>query len=201
MRRENLQMQITETMAQARSAIDELGLCEAAFQRIQLALVRLAAAPGLIDLSSMSEVHGSGVGASVLASEGPEGLTLVFARFPEEPPTPVHDHNTWGIICVVEGYDMYTQWERMDDGRDPETARLRIKYSKVLGPGDLLYYPGPPDDIHSQHGNNGTVFELVLFGRNAMLIPRHYFDLETGKVTLAMPQLRSISKHKDAYSE
>jgi hypothetical protein len=76
----------------------------------------------------------------------------------------------------------------MDDGRDPDTARVRIKYSKVLGTGDSFYYSGPPDDIHSQHGHKGAVFELVLFGRNAMQITRHYFDTQTGKVTLAMPQ-------------
>ncbi len=188
MTRENLQTQITETMASARRVITELGMCEMAVRRIQSVLAELAQAPGLMDFSSMSEVHGSGVGASVLASEGLEGLTLVLARFPEEPPTPVHDHDTWGIIYVIEGYDMYTHWERIDDGGDPDRAELRIKYTKILGPGDALYYSGPPGDIHSQHGHKGPVFELVMFGKNAMQIPRHYFDVQTGKVTVAKPQ-------------
>lgn len=188
MKREILQMQISETMVLARNAINEFGVCESAFRRIQSALGKLAQAPGLLDFSSMREVHGSGVSASVLASEGSEGLTLVFASFPEKPPTPIHDHNTWGIIYVVEGYDMYTHFERVDDERDPDKAQLRIAYTKVLGPGDSLHYFGPPEDIHCQHGFNGTVCELVLFGRNAMEIPRHYFDIQTGKVTIAKPQ-------------
>lgn len=188
MTRENLTMMIKETMALARSALDEFGVSETAIQRIQIALGKLAQAPGLKEYARMSEVHSSGVGAAVLASEGIEGLTLVFARFPKEPATPIHDHQTWGVIYVVEGYDMYTHWDRLDDGREPNMARLRIKYTKVLGPGDSLYYSGPPDDIHSQHGHNGEVFELVMFGRNAMRIPRHYFDSLTGNVTLAMPQ-------------
>lgn len=188
MKREILQTQIIETMTLARATIDELGMGDTAINRIQAAMGKLAQAPGLINFASLSEVHGSGVGASVLASDGPDSLTLVFARFPEEPPTPVHDHNTWGIIYVIDGYDMYTHWERVDDGHDPDKAELRIKYSKVLGPGDSVYYTGPPNDIHSQHGHNGAVFELVLFGRNAMQIPRHYFDTQTGKITLALPQ-------------
>ncbi len=45
-----------------------------------------------------------------------------------------------------------------------------------------------PHDIYSQQGHCETTWELVLFGRDAMHTTRHYFDTETGQVTVAHPQ-------------
>ena len=94
---------ITETLKQARRAIDQHGVSEAAMRDIQAALHRLAQIPGLKDHATLQELHRSGAAATVLASEGRDGLTLVYARFPPEAPTPVHDHSTWGVAYVVAG--------------------------------------------------------------------------------------------------
>lgn len=100
---QDTQAAITHTMAEARRALDEEGLTELALQRIQQTLRELAKAPGLVEQVGLRELHGSAAAATVLASEGSEGLTLVLARFPAEAPTPVHDHNSWGIACVIAG--------------------------------------------------------------------------------------------------
>lgn len=185
---DSVQTLITETIAEARRAIDEHGVTETAMRRIQTALHKLAQTPGLRDHGSLQELHHSGAAATVLATEGPEGLTLIFARFPPDAPTPVHDHSTWGVAYVIEGHDRYVHWQRVDEGRDPQQAQLRVQYEKALGPGDSVYWFDPPGDIHSQQGQNETAWELVLFGKNAMQATRHYFDAATGHVTVAKPQ-------------
>ena len=126
--------------------------------------------------------------AVVPASEGDDGLTLILARFTSAAPTPIHDHGTWAVAHVLEGQDYYIQWERLDDRGDPERAELRVKYEKVLGPGDSVYWYGPPHDIHSQQGKDGPAWELVLAGNNILRATRHYFDLDTGRVTEKKPQ-------------
>jgi predicted metal-dependent enzyme (double-stranded beta helix superfamily) len=183
-----IQTLIAQTMAEARRAIEQHGLTGPAMRRIQAVLRQLAQAPGLKDYASLRELHRSGAAATVLASDGPEDLTLVYARFSPESPTPVHDHGTWGIAYVVEGHDRYVAWERLDDGSKSERAQLRVQYEKVLGPGDSVYWLDPPADIHSQQGQGETAWELVLFGKNAMAATRHYFDPATGHVTAAKPQ-------------
>jgi predicted metal-dependent enzyme (double-stranded beta helix superfamily) len=183
-----VQVAITATMEEARRAIDEHGVTETAMRRIQTALHKLAQTPGLHDQASLRELHRSGAAAAKLASEGPDGLTLVFARFPPDAPTPIHDHGTWGIAYVIEGHDRYIHWMRLDDGGRPEQAQLRVQYEKALGPGDSVYWFDPPGDIHSQQGQNETAWELVLFGKNALQATRHYFDTATGHVTEAKPQ-------------
>src|SRR4029077_18773984 len=113
----NMNIKITETMAEARQIVNEHGISEASMHQIQAALGRLAKVPGLIARADVRELHhGGGGAATVLATEGEEGLTLMLARFKPDAPTPVHDHGTWGVAYVVDGRDYYTEWERVDNG-------------------------------------------------------------------------------------
>ena len=95
---DEVQEAINETMAEARRAVDELGVTDAAMKRIQAALGQLAQAPGLKDRPDLSGLHGSTTTkAVVLASEGDDGLTLILVRFTAAAPTPIHDHGTWAV--------------------------------------------------------------------------------------------------------
>lgn len=109
------------------------------------------------------------------------GLTLVRARFGPEAMTPIHNHGSWGIVGVYRGEDRYQIWRRLDDGTVPGRARIELVDELILGPGDVVIVPNPPQDLHAQQGyGGGAVDELVLFGKNAMALPRLYFDPETG---------------------
>lgn len=156
-------------------------------QQIQAALQRLAEVPGLRSHSEPREVHGGGVASAVLGSESRSGLTLILARFTPGMSTPVHDHGTWAVAYVLEGQDRYTQWERLDEGGDPGRAELRVKYERVLEPGDAVYWFSPPHDIHSQEALGGPTWELILFGKNPLQGTLHYFDPPTGRVTTMDP--------------
>ncbi len=178
---------IEETVAEARRAVNEHGVTEAAMQRIQAALGQLARAPGLKDRNDLLELHGGGAASAVLSSDGPDGLTLILARFQPGKTTPIHDHGSWAVAYVVEGKDRYIQWERLDDGNDSEQAKLQVEYERTLGPGDAVYWFDPPHDIHSQEAIGGVTWELLLFGRNPLRGTLHYFDTATGRVTTKEP--------------
>ena len=185
---DRLRKAVRATMADARRAVDELGVTEAAMHRIQEALARLAREPGLKEGFTLRELHGGGASAAVLASEGDEGLTLTLARFEAGVRGAIHDHGTWAIAYVVEGQDQYIHWERVDDGCDPGHSRLRVNYQKVLGPGDFVYWFDPPHDIHSQQAMAEDTWELVLFGKNPVATARQYFDVDSGRITKRRPQ-------------
>ena len=59
---------------------------------------------------------------------------------------------------------------------------------KEVEAGSFVTWLGPPNDIHSQQGIDGDAMELVLFGKNVTVIPRNYYDPETGQVRTALPQ-------------
>jgi hypothetical protein len=134
--------------------------------------------------TALSGLHGASAAATVLARAA-EGPVLMLARFPSDAPTPVHNHNSWGIVCVVRGRDRYLLWDRLDDGADPEHARLTLAQEVELGVGDVMFLGEPPGDIHSQQGIEGPVWELVFFGRDPDAAPRAYFDPHAGTVTFA----------------
>jgi len=134
--------------------------------------------------TALSSLHGAGAAATVLA-RAMDGPVLMLARFPSDAPTPVHNHNSWGIVCVVRGRDRYLKWDRLDDGSDPEHARLALAQEVELGAGDVTFLEEPPGDIHSQQGIGGPVWELVFFGRDPDAVPRAYFEPDAGTVTYA----------------
>jgi predicted metal-dependent enzyme (double-stranded beta helix superfamily) len=144
-------------------------------------LAEVSREPGFVPETRMKSLHGGNTTSAILQSD-PDGLTLMVGRFSAKEETPVHDHNSWGIACVVSGVDRYRHWEMGQDGR------VRILYEKDLGPGEFVTWLDPPRDIHSQKGVGEDALELVLFGKNVMTIPRNYYNPETGEVRSALPQ-------------
>jgi len=119
------------------------------------------------------------------------GLTLVRARFGPEAMTPIHNHGSWGVVGVYRGQDRYQVWRRLDGDLRPGQARVELIEERVLGPGDVAVLPPPPQDVHAQQGHAGeAAYEFVLFGKNAMALPRLYFDPEAGTAREVMPGQR-----------
>ena len=167
--------------ASAETLVADHGPAPIAFARIGDHLRTLAADRRLIDQSRLDALHQASAQATILG-HGPKGSTLMLGRFSAEAPTPVHNHNSWGVICVIRGRDRHILWARQDDGSRPEQATLRIIETRELGPGDIAWFPDAPGDIHSQQGLGEAAWELVYFGRDPNVRPRLYFDPNSGRV-------------------
>src|SRR5216110_3704806 len=157
------------------------GVTEESLNAVGRLLTELSREPDFIPHAEMKSLHGGDTTSAVLQTD-PDGLTLMFGKFSAHEETPVHDHNSWGVACVVQGRDRYRHWHHDDEGR------LKVLYEKELGPGSFVTWLDPPHDIHSQQGIGDPAFEIVLFGKNTMSIPRSYYNPETGEVRTALPQ-------------
>jgi len=166
-------------MTEARSLLSG-GVTDDSLREVGRLLANAASAPGFVEEREMRALHG-GDSSFMLLQTDPDGLTLMLARFSPHEETPVHDHNSWGVACVVKGRDRYRHWELEDGGR------LRLLYEKELEPGSFVTWLDPPRDIHSQQGIGDYALELVLFGKNITTIPRHYYDPKTGEVSTGLP--------------
>lgn len=162
------------------------GVSEAALLKVGERLRVLAQTPDLIPEGDLGGLHGGAASMTVLHSDGHDGLTLMLSKFPETAPTPIHNHNSWGVACVVSGRDRYQHFERLGDGSDHDHAELRLLYERELEPGDVAVWLDPPNDIHCQQGIGGPAWELVCFGLDITARPRQYFDLTTGAVRVQM---------------
>lgn len=180
------------TLAEASRAIARYGVTDSAMVQIQAALARLAAEPTLKDHARLQQIHGSPTSnAALLASRGDDSLSLFLTRFQPGHSTPVHDHQTWGVLYVLEGRDHYVHWaaDYHDDAHSH--ADVESATGSLLGPGSSVYWFAPPHDLHSQEALDSTVWELLVAGRNflspSVMGHRNYFDTRTGTVT-HMPQ-------------
>ena len=154
-------------------------------QRIAQLLQQLALQPDILPAIDLERLHNTGSSATILA-QGPDAQgALMLLHLPAEAPTPIHNHNTWGVAVVVAGVNHYWRWERLDDLSAPNHAELHLAAEFEHGPGEYVLWGDPPHDLHAQQGVGEAAWEFVFFGRNPNLQPRAYFDPTTGAITYA----------------
>lgn len=80
--------------------------------------------------------------------------------------TPVHDHNSWGVLGGIGGQIEVTSYARRDDGSQPGYADLVEKETLTLPAGAVTSTLPLNDGIH-RVGNRGpgTVPSLNLYGK------------------------------------
>jgi len=181
-----LEILLADALSKTHRAIQDHGQGELTVSLIIDCLREVARDPGLKEAVPLRPLHQGTAAGNVLASQGRHGITLFLARLTPEALTPVHDHGTWGIAYVFEGRDRYLRWSRQDKTGDPGRIPLRLEYERILAPGDTEWFV-PPGDIHSQQGEGGYAWELILFGKDITQFPRRYFDPHTGRVTIVHP--------------
>jgi len=100
--------------------------------------------------------------------------------------SPPHDHGeSWAIYGQATHYTEMTEWEREDNGGDPEHAKLKPVKKYRLMPGQAgIYQDGK---IHSIDYPDYARFVRVT-GTNLDRIDRVRFDLKTGEVKRMTPQ-------------
>lgn len=190
---DSLHVALNETLGEAARVINHYGVTDSAMTRIQVALAKLSMHLSAKDHADLQQIHGSPKSnAAVLASLGEDSVTVFLSRFEAGHATPLHDHQTWGVLYVLEGRDHYKSWDASFAGDDSSKAATQIVGDTVLGPGNSIYWFPPPGDLHTQEAVSDTVWELVLAGRN-FLSPtvsphRHYFDPKTGAVSRTPPK-------------
>jgi predicted metal-dependent enzyme (double-stranded beta helix superfamily) len=170
---------IPDFMAKARGLL-RAGVNEESLNAVGRLLAAASREPGFVQDSEMRSLHGGDSTFTILQTDA-DGLTLMLAKFSPVEETPIHDHGSWGIACVVRGRDRYRHY-RINEGQPA------LAYEKELEAGSFVTWLDPPEDIHSQQGIDEPAWELVLFGKDVTRIPRHYYDAETGKVRTALPQ-------------
>lgn len=152
-------------------------------------LRRLAVNPDILAATgaptTRQGTHGMDIHGGEIHKEPNGTLALMLARFPHETETPIHNHNSWGVVCVVAGRDRYVAWRRHDDGTQADYAKVEVAYEKELGPGEVVHFEDMPQDLHSQQGIGAPVWELVFFGRDPNARPRLYFDPANERVSSA----------------
>jgi predicted metal-dependent enzyme (double-stranded beta helix superfamily) len=100
--------------------------------------------------------------------------------------SPPHDHgHSWAIYGQAASHTDMTEYERVDDGSNPDKAELKVIKQYRLMPGQAgIYQDGA---IHSIDYPDKSRFVRVT-GTNLDNITRSRFDPKTGKIAQMTPQ-------------
>ena len=175
---------VNRFMDEVKAILKEKGVTDAALGEIAGRMQALSSQDGLFEQGEWREPTpgGNTIGSYRLHTEPDDTLILSISKFSHERPTPVHTHNTWGVICGYRGRDHYESWERVDDGLRPGYAELKLVADQVMQQGDAHYWLEYPRDIHRQQAYDEPSWELLLMGKSTRGMARLHFAPEENKV-------------------
>lgn len=101
-----------------------------------------------------------------------------------------HNHDTWGMVGVIENEIQETRFRRRDDSTKPGYADLEVTGVLKNKAGMVSCLIAPEDDIHEMNNvTNRDTVEIHVYGRDLTDMPRLRFDTATKLVkTFASPK-------------
>ena len=104
-----------------------------------------------------------------------------------------HNHDTWGLVGVVENEIQETRFRRLDDGSKAEYAKLEIKDVLKNSTGMVSCLVPPDDDIHEMNNvSDRNTVEIHVYGKDLADMPRLRFDIANNSVkTFASPKYQN----------
>jgi predicted metal-dependent enzyme (double-stranded beta helix superfamily) len=120
---------------------------------------------------------------SYLLHRSANGLLITAVVWGPGDHTGAHDHRTWGMIGVMNNTLQETRFRRLDDGSQPDYARLEKDRVGMFKPGEVSLLIPDRDEIHQMDNpSDRPTVEIHVYGRDLVGLPRSRFDLETGRV-------------------
>ena len=114
----------------------------------------------------------------------PSGLSVTAVVWGPDDGLGAHDHHTWGLIGVAANEITESRYRRLDDGADPDQARLELDRKGVMKRGGVSVMTPEVDEIHAMHNATRTpTVEVHMYGKDLKGLQRCVFDVSTGKVT------------------
>jgi len=96
-----------------------------------------------------------------------------------------HNHETWGLVGVVENELQETRFKRRDDGSRKDFAELEITGIHSNKAGMVSTLIAPQDDIHEMlNVTRKNTVEVHVYGKDLALMPRLQFDVAKNSVKI-----------------
>lgn len=148
-------------------------------------LERFVAQPDCIP-EDLRQVSGKGSRpnhATYVLHTSPSGLSITAVVWGPDDGLGTHDHHTWGLIGVAGNEITESRFLRLDDGSDPDWARLELDRKGVMKHGEVSIMTPGVDEIHAMHNATTTpTIEVHMYGKDLKGLERCLFDVSTGKV-------------------
>jgi predicted metal-dependent enzyme (double-stranded beta helix superfamily) len=112
-----------------------------------------------------------------VAADG--GFSIASAVWNVGQGTPVHGHETWGVVGIYRGVEVETRYEKPRAADEP----LVSEGTDEWGAGQVTVCCTTDDDVHQVRcGGDEPVVGIHVYGADIGTLPRRSYDPETGAV-------------------
>ncbi|MGZ5912018.1 MAG: cysteine dioxygenase [Reyranella sp.] len=127
---------------------------------------------------SVAECPPHGYAQNLLWCDPFERFSVVSFVWAPSACTPVHDHQTWGLVGMLRGSESSQRFVR-----DPANGTLAKGGLATLAPGDVEVLLPAEGDIHQVTNalSDCGSLSIHVYGGNIGAIRRHTFDVATGQ--------------------
>lgn len=123
-----------------------------------------------------------GYGRNLIYRDDEFGFVVIAMVWPPGIKGAPHDHGTWGVVAVAEGSVLLENYERVDDGQDPENINLRARDCIAGAVGDVGYVLPPEVDFHTVGNRCEESRSLTLHTYGIDIKECNFVCPETGKL-------------------
>ena len=149
-------------------------------------LERFVAQPDCVP-EELRQVSGKGSRpnhATYALHTSPSGLSVTAVVWGPDDGLGAHDHHTWGLIGVAANEITESRFRRLDDGSDPDWAKLELDRKGPMKHGEVSALTPENDEIHAMlNATREPTIEVHVYGKDLKGLQRCMFDVNTGKVT------------------
>ncbi|MFF5989414.1 cysteine dioxygenase family protein [Prauserella flavalba] len=108
------------------------------------------------------------------------GFSIACAVWNVGQRTPVHGHETWGVVGIHSGIEHETRYRKPGRPREPLEALPAADW----GPGEVTVCCTTDDDVHLvECGSDVPCVGIHVYGADIGTLPRRSYDPETGEVS------------------
>jgi predicted metal-dependent enzyme (double-stranded beta helix superfamily) len=127
-----------------------------------------------------------------------ESFSIVGAVWKPGQTTPIHDHLTWAMVGTYSGQEREAIFRRLDDGSDPETARLE-RVSERNNPRGHVTVLGSSGIHRVDNLGSEPALSVHVYGRDIGPAERHAYDPVTGHISRFVSGYCNVIRDTDEY--
>lgn len=153
---------------------------------VQVAARELVSAPLDLDPEFL-RIPDEGYGRNLIHRDDKHGFVVIAMAWPPGIQGAPHDHGTWGVVAVADGEVVLENYERLDDGSDPENVTLRARDRVEGSVGDVGFVLPPEVDFHTVGNRCDQKRSLTIHTYGLDIKECNLVCPETGKLKRAYP--------------
>ncbi|MBO0889110.1 cysteine dioxygenase family protein [Candidatus Bathyarchaeota archaeon] len=110
--------------------------------------------------------------------------------------TPIHDHLTWAVVGVCEGEERESIYRRIDDGSNPDKAKLEMVSERINKKGHVTTL-GKAGIHRIDNVSLAPSLSIHMYGLDIGTAERHSYDPVTGEVSKFVSGYCNVLRDED----